>query len=430
MIAGKGNKIAILSKMKINPYINRLIKIIGRETVKRRINAYLVGGPVRDLLLGKSNIDLDIVLDKDVKRVIVPLARILSASYVYHPRFKTAKLFLKDFHIDMATIREEYYPCIGSLPQVRITSTINKDLFRRDFTINAMAMKISERGITDLIDPYNGREDLKRKKIRVIHENSFLDDPTRIIRAIRFATRFNFSFERNTLQLLKEAVAKNVFSKITAVRIGNEIIRILKEDNPFKGIKKVWQLCGLEFIHPAIKFDVRWEKYSSQISRWARRFEENICQPLERWLIYFIFLTERLDKNSLEHLCMKYELDKHKRLVVLHASKIRGVNEHRFFGCKNSELFNLLNPIFPESIIYLIVKIKDISLKRKIFNFLIKFYQTKLFTDGEKLKKMGFSPGPAFNKILEALFFARLDGIVHSEKEEENFITENFSSEL
>ncbi|MCM8784064.1 MAG: hypothetical protein NC818_04755 [Candidatus Omnitrophica bacterium] len=414
-------------KLKINPKLTQLIEIIGRECKRLKINAYLVGGPVRDLFLGESNIDLDIVLDKDVRIAIPHLAKRFSANYVYQEKFKTAKLFLRDLHIDIATMREEYYPSVGSLPQIKIVSSIKKDLFRRDFTINAMALKINGEGFSDLIDPFKGLEDLENKRIRVIHKRSFLDDPTRIIRAIRFASRFDFSIAKDTLKWLREAVSRGVFSKISSVRIGNEIIRLLQEKQPFKGIKKIQKLCGLKIIHPDIKFKEEWNKYFLQLPLWIRRFESKTSQHLESWLVYFIFITDALDKSELQRLCMQYELDRHKRFAVLHTFKLRGIKREKLLVSKYSELFNLLKPIIPESIIYLIIGTKNSFLKKKLFNFLIKFYEVKIHTDGETLKEMGFSPGPIFNKILEALFLAKLDGIVSTAKEEEAFIRNNFT---
>ncbi|MCM8778560.1 MAG: hypothetical protein NC898_00920 [Candidatus Omnitrophica bacterium] len=415
-------------RWEINPQIKRLIKIIGKQCADWGINAYLVGGSVRDLFLGKSNIDLDIVLDKDVGIIIIHLAKIFSARYVYHPQFKTAKLFLENISIDMATAREEIYYSIGSLPQVRISSEIERDLFRRDFTINAMAIRISKGGLSDLIDPYNGLEDLRKRRIRVLHKKSFLDDPTRIIRAIRFSTRFDFSLEENTLIWLKEAVCRDVFSRISPVRLGNEIVRLLQEKNPLKAIEQLRQLCSLKIIHPQIRFNRKWRKYFPQIPRWSRDFGRETSQSVEEWLIYFIFLTEKLNKEALQRLCLSYELEKHKRLLVLHALKLRKIEKIGFLHYKNSELFNLLKPISPESIIYLIIRVKGKLLKKKLFEFLVRFFKTRLYTDGERLKELGFSPGPIFNKVLETIFLAKLDGFVSTKKEEENLIEKKFLS--
>lgn len=412
--------------LKIDPKLGRLIKIIGKECAKLKINAYLVGGPVRDLLLGKSNVDLDIVVDKDVKIILPRLSKMFSSKYTYHSQFKTAKFFLDNLYIDFATTREERYLSIGSLPRIKIGSSIEKDLFRRDFTINAMAIKINEQGLSDLIDPFKGLEDLKNEKIRVLHKKSFLDDPTRIIRGIRFVSRFNFSFEEYTFKLLKEAVSKKVFSKVSPVRIGNEMIKLLQEENPFRGLKILNQLCGLEFIHPDIKFDKNWDKFFLQVDKFSNDFNKKTLQKIKKWLIYFIFLTENLNKKNLEKICLNYELKKNERFSVIRASELKKIEIERLSNYKYSELVNILKPIYPESIIYFIIRIDSKPLKRKLFNFLIRFSKIRLYINGERLKKMGFSPGPIFNKILDTLFLAKLDRIVITEKDEEDFIKNNF----
>ncbi|MCM8765462.1 MAG: hypothetical protein NC920_01260 [Candidatus Omnitrophica bacterium] len=413
-------------KLKIIPELIRLLKIIGRECAKLKINAYLVGGPVRDLFLGKANIDLDIVLDKDVKTVLPSLAKLLSAKYIYHPQFKTAKLFLDSLYIDIATAREEIYPCLGSLPRVFPTTDIKKDLFRRDFSINAMAIKICEGGLGELLDPYNGWEDLRKGKIRVLHEKSFLDDPTRIIRAIRFCVRLDFTLEKNTRLWLKKAVSRRVFSQISSARLGNEIFKLLQEKNLLAGIKKLRDLCGLKIIHPQIIFNRRWERYFPEVSKWSRDFVQKTSQKVEEWLIYFIFLTEKLDKDALQELCDKYELGKNNRLLVMHTYELKRIEEAKLHNSKYSQLFNLLKPIFPETIIFLIARLENKSLQKKLFEFLVRCSQIRLYTNGERLKKLGFSPGPIFNKILATLFLAKLDGKISTQSEEENFIKETF----
>lgn len=406
-----------------------MLKRIAKECNRLKINVYLVGGPVRDLFLGKSNIDMDIVVDKDVKIILPVLAKELSARSTYHSKFKTAKLYLKkgDLIIDLATAREEFYPFSGSLPQV-FPATLEKDLFRRDFTINAMAIKIEEKGLSYLIDPYKGMEDLKGRKIRVLHEKSFLDDPTRIIRAIRFASRLNFDIEERTLSLLKEAVDESIFSRVSSSRIGNEVIKILQEEDPLKGIRKLKELRILNSIHPKFSFDIRWDKVFPEVSEVSGYLEKITERKIEKWIVYFTFLTERLDIEDLEKIFKEYELKRNERLYILHARRLEEIVDKKEISKSNySIVYNKLKPIFLESLIYLSLK-GDEVFKEKILDFLCKFCKVRLYTDGEKLKKMGFSPGPIFNKILGKLFLAKLDGIISTSKGEIKFIKDNFLS--
>jgi len=183
---------------------------LARET---NLSAYIVGGLVRDLLLGFKNFDLDIVVERDGIRFAEKFAAILKARLIRHRRFGTATVICRcGLKVDIATARREYYPQAGGLPVVS-PGTLEDDLLRRDFTINAMAISINRADFGRIIDLFDGRSDLRDKKIRILHDLSFIDDPTRILRAIRFEKRYSFSIEANTLRLLKEASRKNMLGK-------------------------------------------------------------------------------------------------------------------------------------------------------------------------------------------------------------------------
>lgn len=416
--------------MKINPKVNHLIKIIGKECRRLGINAYLVGGPVRDLLLGESNIDLDIAVDKDIEKLVEALAKRLKAEFVYHRQFKTATLFLDNLNIDIATTREEIYPSYGVLPRVSEAS-LESDLFRRDFTINAMAIQINSTGLGTIVDPYNGRRDLKNKKISILHNKSFLDDPTRVLRAIRFLTRLNFSFEPHTLALLKEAVDQNIFSKVSASRIGNEVIKLLQEKSPFKTLRQLNRICGLSFIHPKIKFSPRWNSVFREINKYVLNFKKLSHKNIEPWIIYFVSLTENLNREELAQLCQNYELRRTPREIVLHTHDLRNlINVQMVEKDEPSSFYRRLKPIFPEAVIYLVAHLASFRAKKKLFNFLVRLDKIKVKLDGEGLKKMGFIPGPVFNKILDSVFLAKLDGRISSEQQEIDFVQENFKQKL
>jgi len=184
----------------------RLIKEIGAHADLKKVPAYVVGGFVRDYILKRENLDLDIVIDGDAISLARSLAKKQKAKVIVYKHFGTATLYFKDGRIvDLAMARKESYLKPGALPKVK-GSTINDDLIRRDFTINAMAVVINRKDFGKLIDLYGGMNDIKSKKICVLHEQSFQDDSTRILRAIRFEQRFNFCIERKTLYLLKQAL--------------------------------------------------------------------------------------------------------------------------------------------------------------------------------------------------------------------------------
>jgi tRNA nucleotidyltransferase (CCA-adding enzyme) len=166
---------------------------------------YLVGGAVRDLLLGRARADVDLVVVGDA----AALAAALGAEVVEHERFGTAKARLDEHEIDIATARAETYPHPGALPEVRVAPDVGQDLARRDFTVNAMAVPLHD-DRPELIDPFGGRADLEKGLLRVLHERSFADDPTRALRAARYAARFGFGLEATTEALLREADLETV----------------------------------------------------------------------------------------------------------------------------------------------------------------------------------------------------------------------------
>jgi tRNA nucleotidyltransferase (CCA-adding enzyme) len=208
------------------------------------MKGYLVGGPVRDLMLKHSNIDLDITVERNAIRLADSFAGLYPGTKVVHyPAFKTATVHLPDSSlVDFAMARKETYARGGAFPAVQ-PSGIKEDLSRRDFTINAMAICINPSAWGKLIDPFKGTADLKAKKIRVLHEKSFLDDPTRILRAARFQARLGFKLDAKTLRLLKSAVKIKVLDTIKPQRYLKDFNKIQKEPKAQQAIKclRTWK---------------------------------------------------------------------------------------------------------------------------------------------------------------------------------------------
>ena len=208
-----------------------IIKIIGDVASKEGFSVYIVGGPVRDLLLGVSNCDLDFVVEGKG----IEFAKILNASLKgrlkIHQAFKTATIERKDYRVDIATARSESYKRPAAYPDVW-PGSVKEDLFRRDFTINAMAVSINRKGFGQLVDYYGGSEDLEKGIIRVMHDRSFIDDPTRIFRAVRFSLRFGFKIEPHTKDLIKKAILAGLIGEVNRGRIKKEVELFLNENNP------------------------------------------------------------------------------------------------------------------------------------------------------------------------------------------------------
>jgi tRNA nucleotidyltransferase (CCA-adding enzyme) len=200
------------------------------------LSAYLVGGAVRDLLLGEARADLDVAVEGEIG----PLAEALGGEVVEHERFATASVRVGELHVDIARSRAETYPSPGALPEVR-PAPIGDDLARRDFTVNAMAAPLA--GAPDLIDPHGGLGDLREGLLRVLHELSFVDDPTRALRAARYAARLGFELEPGTDRLLRGAE----LSTVSEDRVVGELARIAAEPRPSRALELIseWGLLEL-----------------------------------------------------------------------------------------------------------------------------------------------------------------------------------------
>jgi tRNA nucleotidyltransferase (CCA-adding enzyme) len=223
----------------IHKKIIQLLKDIGALANSMGYSAFLVGGPVRDILLGRKNADIDIVIEDNGIAVGRALSKQLKVDIIIHKHFGTCTLIAKDrLKIDFATARKETYKRPGAMPAI-VPSSLKNDLARRDFTINAMAMSINKDDFGELIDPFGGEKDLKSGRIRVMHDKSFVDDPTRIFRAIRFAVRLDFAIEIHTLKLMKAAILNKMLEKVSKGRVRKELAIINKEKDSRKMLDRL-----------------------------------------------------------------------------------------------------------------------------------------------------------------------------------------------
>jgi tRNA nucleotidyltransferase (CCA-adding enzyme) len=216
--------------------------------------AYLVGGAVRDLLRGAEPNDLDIAVEGDARSTSRAVADRLGGGVREYERFGTADVITPDQTFHLATTREEAYDAPGELPRVSQTS-LAEDLRRRDFTVNAMALGLTGDDVGHLYDPHGGLADLQAGLIRVLHERSFLDDPTRLLRALRYATRLDFAFDPETERLAREAVAADALSTVSGKRIGTDLMDLLREEKLARAITKMRELEIHSALHPDLDPD-------------------------------------------------------------------------------------------------------------------------------------------------------------------------------
>jgi len=225
-----------------------ILEAAGREAECLGFKAFLVGGLVRDLYLKKDNVDVDLVIEGDGIEFARSFARRYRADLRFYERFGTATLsFPAGFKIDVATARLESYERPAALPTVR-PGRIEDDLYRRDFTINAMAIALSPLTFGAVMDPFGGRADIEEKKIRVLHDRSFIDDPTRIFRALRFEGRLGFRLDESAQKLVQNALASGMLDRLEDYRIATELTLILREEDPRPVFRRLESLGALEVI--------------------------------------------------------------------------------------------------------------------------------------------------------------------------------------
>jgi len=407
---------------KLPKEIRELVYLAKDEATYRRMPAYLVGGFVRDLILGVRNFDLDIVVVGDGIKFAEYFAGSLKAKLIRHKRFGTATVLLKSgLKIDIATARSEIYPLPAHLPVVK-PGSLEDDLFRRDFTINAMAISLAEKDFGRLIDCYGGIGDLKNKTISVLHALSFIDDPTRIIRAIRFEQRFSFKLDPGTLKLLKEAVRAKMLMKVEPQRLRDDLILVLKEAEPIKEIMRLKELTGFSFIDKHLVVGVKTIgllRCAEKEIKWFIRTHPR-RRPLDSWLIYFIALSDNLKAPAIKPLVQRFALKRGEEIRILSykSAQLKIAPALKRKDINPSELFSCLEPLSYEVIILLKAKFGEASLRNNIDRFFLNLNGSRISISGDDLRRLGLEPGPHFQKIFKSILNAKLDGKLRTKQDE------------
>lgn len=402
--------------------IVEFIHFTGRVADEKGINVYVVGGFVRDLFLGVANFDVDFVVEGDGIAFATELAGRLNLSVVIHRRFGTATLHgLEGFKADIASSRREVYDKPAALPSVTF-GKIEDDLFRRDFTINAVAIGINEHQFGRIIDHYAGLKDLKKGLVRALHHLSFIDDPTRILRAVRFEQRFDFKIEKQTLGWLKEAQRRRMLFYVQKHRLRDELILIFKERLPFKALKRLNQLCGLSYIAPSLRFQDSWRSDFTAISQRAKEFQK-LCvhhRRIELYAMYMALFFYPLSVRAMKKVIIDFAFHKGEssRMLSLKENfkKARSLLSRK--SILPSSVYHLLQPLSYEVIFLIIILLKNRVAERHIDYFFLKSHPQRLHVRGEDLLKSGIKAGPDFKMILSELLCAKIDGKLKDKEEE------------
>jgi tRNA nucleotidyltransferase (CCA-adding enzyme) len=407
-----------------------ILKALGEKAEELHYNAFLVGGIVRDIILRRKNLDIDVVVEGDGIDLAKRFSKDFSCKVRYHKKFGTAILIFPDgVKIDIATARLEYYDSPAALPNVELSS-IKLDLYRRDFTMNTLAIRLNPSGFGELIDFYGAQKDIKEKIIRVIHNLSFVEDPTRIFRAIRFEQRFGFKIGKHTLKLIKNAVKMNFLVHLDGYRLFSELVLLFQEEKPVEIVKRLADLNILKFIHPSIKFNDSMKSTLENIKEIIAWFDLLFLEEeYEKWIIYFFGLVDSLNNQEIPEVCLRLSITERDRKRVIQGIKdtediLRQFNNRK--KMKKSNIYYILKPIPIETLLYAMAKTNKNHIKRAVSSYFIQFKETHSILNGEDLKSLGITPGKIFKRILDDLLSAKLDGMVETKQDEINFVKKKY----
>lgn len=376
------------------------------------LRAHVVGGFVRDMLLGRRNLDLDVVVEGDAIEFAELVAARLGARVKVHHRFGTAVLvFSRTLHADVTSARTEYYTRPGALPTVE-RSSLRQDLFRRDFTINAMAACINEGCFGQIADPFFGLRDLERKTLRVLHSLSFVEDPTRVLRAARFEQRYGFAMDGQSEGLARRAVEMNVLDEVSGARIREEMLDIIDEDSPAAVFERMRDLGVLSLV---LYEGARAERVIEAlygVERAYRRLESQFRRPPRRRVTLVAALAHDASRTGAErwlrHLRFGREYGEPALAVAERApAALRVLRDGR--KMRDSRLYHALAGLPDEAVVYVWAE-GDENVRRRVERFLGSVSRIRPQVDGDDLKAMGVPPSHAYSAILAQALDDRLDG--------------------
>jgi tRNA nucleotidyltransferase (CCA-adding enzyme) len=390
------------------------IRQAGETAQKQQQRLYLVGGAVRDLLLERPNGDLDLVVEGDAVRLAREIADLRKAKITVHNRFWTAKVKWDERSADLATARAETYTRPGALPTVK-PGTISDDLSRRDFTVNAMAIELNPRRFGDIIDPHGGRQDIDAGLIRVLHDKSYIDDATRIWRALRYEQRLDFRLELATEELLKQCTAW--LGTVSGDRIRHELELVLKEEMPEKTLRRADELGVMDRLHPSLKGD-DWLAGKYDL---ARRECDPGNAPTPQ--LYLALLVYRLTVTETAYLISSLRLPKTTAQTLRDTMSIKGITgELAVPGLAPSLIYERLHDCCLTALDAGRLASGNATTAEHIELFLNVLRHVNPALTGEALKKMGIPEGPKIKEVLHRLREAKLDGKIDGKRGEEEMV--------
>ncbi|MDE0184417.1 MAG: hypothetical protein OXP71_03040 [Candidatus Poribacteria bacterium] len=408
-------KTEILSR--IPSKILAVLQEIGQLADETGLSAYAVGGMVRDLLLIRENSDFDVVVEGDAIGLAQCLFKRWEGKIHVHSDFGTGTLTRSDgLKIDFVSARRETYPRPGALPFIRF-GTILDDLRRRDFSINALAMSLNPATIGELVDCTSGLRDLQSGEIRTLHDRSFIDDPTRLFRAIRYEGRYGFQIVDSDQKHMFDAIGKGVLDLISGQRIRNEINRILPETSAPKIIRRMEEFDIFQNIHtgwqPPENFDALCDA-ARQAADWADK--HLVKDSVEKASLFWMALLR--DGSVIESVKDRLSLDNQLSKILVAKARLGNVLAKLSVHSERSQVYKLLKSYPIEALAFSIAEPEQPQwCAAKIKEYLTDLRLAQPLINGADLIQLNLTPGPKFAEMLWNTFAAQLDGKIQSKQE-------------
>ncbi|GAB7026201.1 A-adding tRNA nucleotidyltransferase [Geotalea toluenoxydans] len=422
----KSKEVRGLMGKNLAPRIQQILHDLGRVGDSLDVPVFAVGGFVRDLLMNVPNLDMDVTVEGDGILFAETFAGQYGCRVKSHDKFGTAVIVFPDgFKIDVASTRLEYYVSPGALPTVE-RSSLKMDLYRRDFTINTLAIRLNEADFGVMLDFFGAQRDLQDRLIRVLHNLSFVEDPTRVFRAIRFEQRLDFTIAKHTENLIKNAVKMDFLEKLGGKRLLTELVYILRENEPLKAIERMASFGLLRFIHPELELTIGTRNMLEEARRIISWFDLLFLnRAYERWAVYFLALCESLTHDQLWGACTRLAVSEHYR-EKLFETRRQGEEAlvtiekkiARTGAIEKSEVYFLLKDLPVEVLLYLMAKTGSEEVKKWLSLYFTQLQNVRCFITGHDLKRLQVPPGPLYKDLLDLVLKARLDGRVISREDE------------
>lgn len=425
------------------PDVFALLTLAGEAASELGYALYVVGGLVRDLLLGLPNLDLDLVVEGNAMALAERLRERYGGRLVTHTRFGTAKWTVapgprlsvdRTLALDFVTARTEFYEHPAALPQVE-ASSLRHDLYRRDFTINTMAICLNKARLGELIDFYGGQADLGNRLIRVLHNLSFVDDATRLLRAARLAERLGFTIETRTAALIPGGL--NALDRVSGDRLRHELSLAFQEAAPERIIRLLDSLGVLRRLHPALAYSPwladRYAELRRRLPQWrswqwgngGRGGDEQTATSAS----YMAILAYSLADSDLLALLERLNIGGEAGFILRQVWDLRQRSPELAGAARPSQVYDLLQAYPIEAIVVVQLAEADRRLHGAISSYVETLRHVRCEINGEDLRALGLPPGPLYGHMLRKIMAARLDGEVSSRVAEERLLRELLSVE-